>query len=167
MTDTNGSKPNFEIATDTRLLYQALMKVKPGSEITYTALSKDMGRHIEGADPYLQSAIRRAFKNDGAVFDNIRGKGYRRLLDNEIVAGSVGDTDALRRKARRSARKLAAVENVADLPQEQRIEHSARLSLFAAIVSMTKPAAIESVKAKVSAAGQELPFAKTLEAFQR
>lgn len=164
---TNGNKkPHFEIATDTRLLYQELTKVKVGEEITYTALAKEMGREIKGSDPYLQSAIRRAFHLDGAVFDNIRGVGYRRLNDQEIVAASAGDTDALRRKARRSAKRLTAIEDFTALPPEARIEHNARLSIFGAIVSMTKQAAIEGVRTQVSSAGHELPFAKTLEAFR-
>lgn len=160
-------KPRFEIATDTRLLYAALVAVKPGEEITYAALSKDMGRPIGGGDPYLQSALRRAFAMDGAVFDNVRGVGYRRLQDPEIVASSIGDTDTLRRRAKRAARKLGAVTNYTDLPADTKVEYNARLSVFGAIAAMTSQKAIEGVKESVGASGRELPFAKTLEAFRR
>jgi hypothetical protein len=160
-------RPNFEISTDTALLYHDLVRIPPGGEITYTALSESMGREIAGGDPHLQTALRRALTLDGAVFDNIRGVGYRRLKDEEIVAASTRDTDGIRRKSRRAARKLSAVEDYTALPADVRIEHSAKLSLFGALLAMTKPSAIDNLRTQVATAGRELPFAKTLEAFRK
>ena len=160
------SKPNFEIAVDTRLLHQALSKVRPGEEISYAKLSEVVGYKVDGANTNLQSAIRRCFSNDEIVFDNIRGTGYRRLTDEEIISAATRDTDALRRKSRKAAKKLAVVTTVNEMAPEKRIEHNARLSLFAAITAMTKPKAIEQLKSNVSSFGTELPFAKTLEAFR-
>lgn len=161
------TKPNFEIAVDTRLLYQALTKLRPGEQITYAQLGEVVGYKIEGSNSHLQSAIRRCFSIDDMVFDNIRGEGYRRLTDAEIVDAATRDTDALRRKSRKAAKRLASVTTVDQMAPEKRVEHNARLSLFAAITAMTKPKAIDALKSTVSAVGNELPFAKTLEAFKQ
>lgn len=160
------TKPNFEISVDTRLLYQELKKIKTGEDISYEVLSKAVGYQLEGANSHLQSAIRMAFTNDGMVFDNIRGTGYRRLTDEEIIDAATRDTDSLRRKSRKSAKRLASVSNFASMAPEKRIEHNARLSLFAAITNMTKPSAYEQLRENVTSFGTELPFAKTLEAFK-
>lgn len=161
------SKPSFEIAVDTRLLHQTLSKAKPGDEISYAKLSEAVGYPVAGDNAHLQSAIRRCFSNDEMVFDNIRGVGYRRLTDEEIVSAATRDTDALRRRSRKAAKRLASVTTVDSMAPEKRVEHNARLSLFAAITAMTKPKAIDQLKANVSAFGNELPFAKTLEAFRK
>ena len=160
------TKPNFEISVETRLLYQALVKIKPGEDIAYTTLTEAVGYKVEGGNSHLQSAINQCFRNDGIVFDNIRGVGYRRLTDSEIVDAATRDTDAIRRKSRKAAKRLASVSKFEALPPEKRIEHNARLSLFAAITSMSKQSSVDEIKSDVAAFGNQLPFAKTLEAFR-
>lgn len=161
------AQPNFEIAIDTRLLYQRLKEVAVGSDVTYPDLSKVVSRAVRGADSHLQAAIRMCQTNDRIVFDNIRGVGYRRLNDEQIIDSATRDTDALRRRSRRAAKKLTMVNDFAALPSEKRIEHNARLSLFSAIAAMTKSGGVEAIRNEVKSAGGELPFAKTLAAFRQ
>lgn len=122
------TKPNFEISADTRLLYQVLARVQPGQTVSYARLSEAVGYAVSGSTTHLQSALRMATTNDEAVFDNIRGEGYRRLTDEEIISAATRDTDSLRRKARRAARKLATVSDFSAMPPEA---HRAQRAAFA------------------------------------
>jgi len=119
-------KPNFEAAMETRLLYQTLKQTEPGKDITYAALSRVVGYPVTGADGHLQSALHACLSRDGMVFDNIRGEGYRRLTDAQIVASSSRDAEIIRRRARRAAKKLGSVRDFSHLTGEQKIEHNAR-----------------------------------------
>lgn len=161
------ARPTFELSIDTKLLYERLIAAAPGETVTYAQLGKEVSRTLNGGDPYLQSALARAFKADDAVFDNVRGVGYRRLNDTEIVKLSNRDTDLIRRRSRKAADKLTKVQDFTSLPQQQRVEHNARLSIFAAIASMTKSSSVKKIEAAATAAGRELPFAETIAAFSR
>lgn len=163
--ETPSKKPAFELSADTRFLYEILSNTRPGEQVTYQQLGAAVARPIVGGDPHLQSALARTFRDDGAVFDNIRGIGYRRLTDAEIVQVSARDLDRLRRRSRRYAEKLTKVEHFEALPQQRRVEHNARLSIFSAIVSLTKARATKRVEDLVTVTGRELPFAETLAAF--
>ena len=161
------ARPTFEISIDTKLLYDELIASKAGDVVTYQQLGKAVSRVVTGGDPYLQSALHRAFKNDDAVFDNVRSVGYRRLTDAEIVKLSTKDTDTIRRRSRRAGEKLTKVVDFSALPLQQRIEHNARLSIFSAIAAMTKPSSVKKIETHAAVVDKQLALAETLEAFKR
>ena len=159
--------PKFELSIDTKLLYEELLRVEPGANITYKTLSDCLGRSVEGATSSLQSAIKRTLKRDGIVFSNIFGLGYRRLTDAEIVKDSFRDIAGMRRRARRAGDKLTKVQDFQSLTQQEQISHNARLSVFSAIAQMSKGKAVEKIEQAVSESKRELPFAETLAAFRK
>lgn len=159
------TKPNFEIAIDTRLIYQRLVQVKEGQQITYTELSSTVSRSVAGNCPNLQSALRRARRDDDMVFDNIRGVGYRRLTASEIVASSQNDISGLRRRAKRSTEKLFKVKDFSSLTNDEKLKHATSASIFGAITASLTKKGVGAVEKAVKATGHEIPVAETLRLF--
>lgn len=160
-------KPQFELSVDTRLLIAALRETPPNETATFDRLSEIIGRNVAGSTPALQSALRHVFSNDNIVFASVRGTGYKRLVDADIVRSSVRDMSQIRKKARRSARKLASVEDYSSLPKDLQAEHNAHLSVLAAITESTRGRMLAKIKAETAAKGGELSLATTLELFKR
>ncbi|MCP5099884.1 MAG: hypothetical protein GY943_30390 [Chloroflexi bacterium] len=160
------TKPTFELSIDTRLLYELLKSCEVNETVTYVQLSKEIGQPVEGANSSLQSALRKCMTQDDIVFENVRGEGYKRLNDIDIVSASERDTTGIRKRARKAAKKLTLVTDFAALPQDKKIEHNTRLSILSAITSAASRKSENKISAAVTKQGHELPFAATLEAFK-
>lgn len=157
-------KPVFVQSIDTKAAIDCLSAAAVGETVTFTKLSAALGREVAGGDPNVQSALR-AMLNDGALFDNVRGVGYKRLNDAEVVGTAERERVGLRRKARRAVRKLSCVADFAALPNDLKIKHNAAMSGFGAIAQMLTPGNLKKVEDAVSKASAQLPLAKTLAAF--
>lgn len=155
----------FELNPDTRMLTDALLKLQQGETISYADLGRVVSRKISGADPALQSARRRAEKDDGFVIATIRKEGMKRLTDVEIVA--LGETGAksLRRAARRHAKRLANVNRFDDLPTEDKAKHNGAMALFSGVVAATKGSTLRRLEEAANASGQ-LSLGRTFELFK-
>lgn len=160
------SRPNFEMSIDTRLICDRLKQAAVGEVISFKALSEALGRKVEGADSSVQSAVRNLLSVDGVVFENVRGVGYQRLTDVEIVKSSEGMRERLRRGARRMVKKLTCVQDFAALSNDMKIKHNAAVSGFGAIAAMLTPGRMKKLEDSVEKASAQLPLAKTLEAFK-
>ena len=158
--------PAFELSIDVRLLSERLMQVGIGEQVSYAELGDVINQPVHGGAPALQSALRRCFRNEGAIFENVRGIGYQRLTDHEIVSASERDVRGIRRKSKRAAQKLASVRDYNALPKDKKVEHSARLSILSAVAQQTSRNSEKKVIEAVESQGRELPFAATLEAFK-
>lgn len=159
-------KTLFEMSIDTRALYDLLLKADPGQTVTFVEMTNLLGRDVAGVFPNLQSALRRVENLDGIVFGNVRGIGYKRLNDIEIIQTSEREIVAIRRRARKAGRRVTKIENFDALPNEEKIRHNMSLSLFGAINSMTKPKQVRKLEEAVSSAAKELPIGRTLEVFK-
>lgn len=158
-------RPRFEIGIDTGILYNLLIATPVGGTVTYEQMTAAISRPVHGNTSNLQSAIRRAFAQDGMVFDNISRVGYRRLTDAEIVEASKTDRTSLRRRAKRAGRKLFAVSDYNALPPADKVTHATSASIFGAVASALKVSGIAAVENAVKAAGKEIPVAETLRLF--
>lgn len=158
-------KTLFELSIDTRTLYDLLAKADHNQTVTYTEMTDLLGRHVEGGDPNLQSALRRVENLDGIVFGNVLGVGYKRLSDIEIVQTSEREITAIRRRAKRAGRRVTRIADFDSLPNEVKVRHNAALSLFGALNIMTKPKQVKKLESAVAAAAKELPLGRTLEVF--
>lgn len=154
--------PSFELSPDTRFLRQRLHELKPGEEIAYAELGKLISKEVSGSSAALQSAMR-GMRKDGYVFSPIRGVGVRRLTDAEIVAASDGDIDAIRRKAKRGAQKLAQAD-FAKLNNKQQLSQVAKLSIMGAVAAMVTNRAVDAVEKAAGGQAGELPIKSTLKA---
>jgi len=161
------TKPKFEISIDTRLIYQRLIQTPEGGTVTYAELGEAVSRKVVGADSHLQSAIRRARRDDDMIFDNVMGVGYRRLTPSEIVASSDNDISGVRRKAKKSTEKLFKVTNFEVLTTEEKLKHATNASVFGAIAASLTKKGLAAVEGAVRSVGHEIPVAETLKMFQR
>lgn len=115
----------------------------------------------------MQGALRRAFRDDDMVFDNIRGVGYRRLTHAEIIAASENDIHSLRRRSKKATGKLFKVNNLDALTNDERIKMGTAASIFGAISAAVTKKGIEAVSSAVRSVGHEIPVAETLKLFAR
>lgn len=156
----------FELNPDTRLMTDLLLAMEQGSSLSYAAISREMGREVTGSDPYLQSARRRAEKEDGFVFEFERKKGIRRLTDPEIVALGESGAKSLRSKARRTAKKISNVKDFDGLTDAQKAQHNGALALLGAIASASKASTLRRLEKASSESAQPLPIGRTFELFK-
>lgn len=164
MTETD-QIPMFKLAVDTRLLYQYLRDMDVGSIANYSELDDVIGRDVRNAGySNLASARRRCLNHDGIVFGTVKSVGLKRLNDQEIVATADGEFDAIRRKARHAARKVAC-SDYSKLETQFQGKHNAALSLFGAVANVTKTAKVKLFEDHVSSLHAELSLTKTLEFF--
>lgn len=156
----------FELNPDTRLLTDMLLAVQQGDTLTYAEMSRRLSRAIDGSDPYLQSARRRAEKEDGFVFAFERKTGIKRLTDAEIVNLGEAGAKGLRRKARREGRRVANVRDYSALTDADKARHQGSLALFGAIASAAKASTLRRLEAAAADAAGPLPLGRTFDLFK-
>lgn len=162
---SNQQKNVFEISVDTRMVYDRMKQCVVGEVISYRTIGEILGRAVDGSCSNVQSALY-MLERDGVAFANVRGTGYQRMDDVEIVGTAESVRKAIRRKAERGAKRLTCVQDFGALPNELKVKHNAALSGFGAIASIMSPGRMKSLEASVEKAGAQLPLAKTLEAFK-
>lgn len=162
MTD---KKTLFEMSIDTRMLYDRLKKAVIGEVISFTQMGEILGRTVAGDCGNVQSALHR-LEGEGIAFANVRGEGYQRMNDIEVVNSAEHAREGIRRKAKRAVKRLTCVQEFDKLPNELKVKHNAALSGFGAIASIMSPGRVKTLEEHVARAGAQLPLAKTLEAFK-
>lgn len=165
MSETETKRPSFEMSIDTRLIYERMKQAAVGEVISFRALSEVIGNKVEGDNPSIQSALRKLLGEE-IVFENVRGVGYKRLNDVEIVQTYERDRVSIQRKARKAVKRLTCVQDFEALPNELKVRHNAAVSGFAAIANMLKTGSMKKLETAVEHAREQLPLAKTLEAFK-
>lgn len=158
-------KTTFEMSIDTRTIYDRLKKAAIGEVVSFAQLSELLGRKIAGDCSNLQSALHR-LEGEGTAFANVRGTGYQRMNDIEVVNTSESAREGIRRKAKRAIKRLTCVNEFDRLPNDMKVKHNAALSGFGAIAAIMSPGRVKALEQDVAKAGSQLPLAKTLEAFK-
>jgi hypothetical protein len=160
-------KLNFEMSADARLLKQRLATMKPGDFISYADLSREIAKNVSGVTSALHTARRSLLNNDGFVFAVERGRGLKRLGDEEIVTASDQDVNRIRRSAKKGARKLASVADYAAMSNPAQLRHTTRLSVMTAVAHMASSKGIQKIEASANGRAKELPISETLAAFAK
>ena len=157
--------PTFEPSPDTRILTDALLRMAAGETLSYKSMTEIVSRTIDGTSAVLQSARRRAERDDGFVFGTIRNIGVQRLKDSEIVDLGETGAKALRRAARRTARRIANVAHFDDLVPGDQLKHNGALALMGAVMAATKASTLRRLEAASDSPGQ-LSLGRTFELFK-
>lgn len=157
-------RATFEMSVDARLLLQEFKKANVGDIVDFKALSVAIGRPVRNVPGALQTALRVALREDNLNFGNVRGVGYKRLSDIEIVNQGEHAIVGTRRRAKRIARKLSAVVDYAAMPPSAQLRHSALMSVNAMIADVTREHAIKRVEKAVTGSAALLPIRDTLKA---
>lgn len=167
--DESGSpttRPDFQMSVDTRKIVDRLMVCGIGETVETAELTEMLGRDVRnGAAGCLYSALRHVERHHDLVFASVRGVGYKRLSDAEIVASGDSFVNRSRRNARRGYRRLGCVQ-FDKLPEDQKVKHQTFQSVFSALHSVSKSSAVKRVEVEVQKSRESLPLAQTLEAFK-
>lgn len=161
----NEKKTTFEMSIDTKMLYDRLKTAAVSETVSFMQLSDLLGRKVDGASSNLQSALHR-LEGEGVAFANIRGVGYQRMNDVEVVNTAETSREGIRRKAKRAVKRLTCVRDFDRLPNDLKVKHNAAISGFGAIASIMSPGRVKALEEQVAKVGAQLPLAKTLEAFK-
>lgn len=151
-----------EISADARFLIDALKAVRAGDTISYADLTKLIGRDVRADARGCLSTARRHCERDGIVFGAIRKEGLKRLGDTELCADYVAAGSHIARTARRSLRRMNAVENYADLPPDKRQQLDLGRTLMALHLDAESSRVRAKVEAKVAEEKQQLPVGRLL-----
>ena len=157
----------YKLSPETRMLRQYLRTVAKNAVVTFAQMSEQCGVDVQKKPSVIASA-RHGLLGDAVpiVIASVRGVGVIRLDDAGIVESSDHDIDMIRRKARRSVRKITAVADFAAMPPKLQLAHTVRLSIFTAVASMASDAGMKKIEPMVSAGTRELPISETLRAFR-
>lgn len=159
--------PRFQMSSDTRFLVQRMRNAEVGDVVTFADIEAVTGR------PYLESrhavyAARRVLlRDENIVFDSVRGIGFKRLDDTEIVQTSARHLRKVRRAARNGAAVLNAVSDFSKLSRENQMRHSASLSVLAVVHAFSKETTVKKIEERAAPGSRELPIAQTIAAFSK
>jgi len=157
-----------EMAPETRIVIDRLKRMQIGDVVTYGELSAACGKPVSGQTFNLATARRFLVKHNHMVFEAIRSVGLKRLDDTEL-ATSASDkfVEKSRRHAKRSAQKMACVEDYSRLSPAAQIAHTIKISFFGAIAYMARKGQLEKASRAVAGRSGELPISETLKAFSK
>lgn len=157
-----------EMAPETRIVIDRLKRMQIGDVVTYGELSAACGKPVSGQTFNLATARRFLVKHNHMVFEAIRNVGLKRLDDTEL-ATSASDkfVEKSRRHAKRSAQKMACIEDYSRLSPAAQLAHTIKISFFGAIAYMARKGQLEKASQAVAGRSGELPISETLKAFSK
>ena len=98
-----------KMSVDAELLIGLLRMVPVGEFISYGTMREAIGRPVAGGTGTLQTARNRLLRDEGIVFDCVRGDGLRRVADVEKLDIAATGIASVNRAVRRKVRILQTV----------------------------------------------------------
>jgi len=179
-TDTTGSNINKTAQTverrpvvpaasnDTMILTAFLVdRGSSGELVSYKSLSAAISRDVtRDAAGIMRTALRRALRDHGLVFETVRCEGFRRVVGGELVSSQRCGIDRIRREARRRNEKLSKL-NLSELDNDGKVSAAALASAYGAVGMMATTKSVKKIEGAVRTAdAAQLPIARTLALFQ-
>lgn len=161
--ETEIKKP-FTRSADTGLLVTLLGETAEGEICSYTAMNLLLGRDIRGNRSSLHSALR-IIEVEGAVFEAVPNRGYRRLPPADTVRSVDGLRGRQHRIARKAMKRLATVQTD-KLDDAGRQRYYTHLSIQGAMEAATRAQAVKRIESAVNGSSHQLAIAATLEALK-
>lgn len=158
---------SFVPSVNARLVRQRLAAAAVGEVVTWQALAEAAGKPIADLRYAVEAARRSLTRDAGMVFGVIRAVGLKRLADGEIVDAASADVAGIRRRARRAAVRVTAVQDYAALSPGQQVAHTVALATFTAVGEVTSDRGQKRIAAAAHGRAGELPIAETLAALTR
>jgi hypothetical protein len=153
------NKPDFVMSADAASIVALFEAAAVGETVSHKKIAEVLGRNIDAVRGAMATALRAIQRENRMVFRSVRGVGYIRLNDSEIVDISDQAREKMRRAAGRTARTLVCVD-YDSLPKDKQTKHNAALSLFGAIAEISKSSSIRRLENAITITGKELPAAK-------
>jgi hypothetical protein len=146
------------------LALKALLAAAPiGGTVAYAEMTKAIGRAIEPRRYLLKRAADLLNAETGAVFENVRRVGYKRLEIGSVATIGANARRSIGRKAARASKRLArAASRANDVPQHVALDINRELSML----GLLKTAASTKVSVEVGkdmTPAAPMPIAKVAE----
>lgn len=138
------------LSADSQTLITELRKVAEGETVTYTHLSSVIERNVQKeARGCLYTAVKTLRRDDGIVFDTVRGFGIKRLTDSEI-SRTIGKR-SIRKINRESSRTLKKLEctDSSNLGRSDSISLWTDTAILGAIHEASKPKRFTDIQPKI------------------
>lgn len=156
-----------EVTVESRLLYQHLQKMKIGEMVTYLELSNIIGRDVQGSGRgSLNTARRMCEREDQKSFGVIVNAGLKCLSGAEVISTAEFATGHIKRTSKRALKRLKCVGDLSKLSNDEVVKMNTYASLMGAFVVMGKESSVKKLSSIVEKTQDQLPYAKTLEAFK-
>lgn len=141
---------DLSLSPETKAIYDALVAVPIGGEITYSALSAIIGRPADKAGrSSLESARRIALRDNGVAFSVVRKVGLRRLRPEEAADIGRGKRKKIRRAAHSAVFAMTRVAETSNgLPPESQRRLSAEIAAHGLISLISTDAAVAPLEAE-------------------
>lgn len=154
-----------ELSVEARLMANRFAKLAENEVVNYAELSELIGQDVRNSCRHkLQTAMRRVQADQGFVLACVPSVGVKRLTNVGIVDAVADGTEKIHRASGRMIKKAACVV-LSELPREKVTEFNARVSVLGALRHNSGAAAGRKILKAVETTQQQLPLAKTLEAF--
>ena len=153
-----------EAGVDSRLAYERLIKAELGEVVTYDELSRLVRRNVQADGRHvIETARRMAQREDQIVFECVRNVGLRRMLDGEIAQLGRPAIRSIRRKARRTVRKIACISDFDALKNEEKDSHNIGLCVLGVVAHCLEPRRVKKLGHKLLDSSHGLPTAAALD----
>ena len=147
------------ISADIRVLTDALLSTPIGEVITFPELSKALGANIRARQYLVQSAIKLASKEAGAIFTSVRSVGYKRLPAEAAAAVGSHARSRVRAATRKASGIISrAIEKANDMSDEARRKAMTEVSALQLLNTLATDRMVKTVQT----GDKPLPVAVTM-----
>jgi len=157
-----------QLSVDAQIIYERLKKATVGELITYAELSELIKQNIQQeARKRLDTARKKALREDDMVFATVIGQGVKRISDEENALTTGPSTiKRIRREASRGLKRLAAVKNFDSMSHEAQIRHNMAVCVMGAFRQASHKSRINKIENELHQKNEKLAISKTLEFFK-
>lgn len=152
------------LAIETKIVLERLAKAQPGECVPYAELDTLTGCNVRKRRNVISTSINKLLSEQAKVFIAERGKGIRLLRNEEIPSLGARDITRCGRIAKRSLRRLAAVE-YDQLTEQGKIQHNTHMTLLSLVQRGSTAKSLSLVQEAVTKRTNPLPVGETLKLF--
>ena len=153
------NQPDFKASIDATQIAKALSAVPVGGEITHDDMAVLCGRSFDRLRGAMSTALGIVQREKRMVFASVRGVGYVRLDDSQIVDTFDHARQRMRRLAAKAATRIVCVE-YDKLSNEAKVKHNTALSIIGAMSEMASVGSAKRIEKRIAECGTSLPAAK-------
>jgi hypothetical protein len=152
---------------DADLLYRRLIKALPREVITYEELSKIIRKDVRKRRWLLDTARRRALRENCFVFDTVTGVGLQCCDDTGRVRVGAAKVKTVRKAANKGIVVLATVEKFGEMSPELQAQHNTAMAMLGIAEQFAKPSTWQKINKVVTTTQRALQLEETLELFKK
>lgn len=135
-----------QLSADTRSVADVLMNCAVGETVTYSDMSKSIGRDVRRVRHIVYTAMKIANEEAGAIFDTLRGIGYVRRAPADADKKGSHARKHVRRVMRATAKTMInASKRANDMPASARRAVNAEIAAAQLIAHVSRDRSVASM----------------------